>query len=68
MWSTAYPVIKKCKNFSSSKLLVFIFSCDVWARHWAHMCGRREPHRKFWRGNLGERENVEDLGVQICVA
>jgi len=35
-----------------------MFGWGIW-----HMCGRKEPQRKFWRGNLGEREHVEDLGV-----
>jgi hypothetical protein len=31
------------------------------------MCGRREPNR-VWRENLGEKENVEGLDVEISAA
>jgi hypothetical protein len=33
-----------------------------WERHVAHM-GRREVYTGYWRGNLSERENLEDPGV-----
>jgi len=27
--------------------------------------GRREIHTEFWRGNLKERDNSEDLGIRV---
>jgi hypothetical protein len=32
-----------------------------WARHVAHIGGK--IHKGFWWGNLGERDHLEDLGV-----
>jgi hypothetical protein len=28
-----------------------------------NVCGREDVHTEFWWGNLRERENLEDLGV-----
>jgi hypothetical protein len=32
-----------------------------------HVWGKRKMHIEFWRGNLGERHNLEDLGVDVRI-
>jgi hypothetical protein len=48
--------------YSSSNLIRLLKSKMLWARHVAHMWERRR-HTSFWRGNLRERDNLEDPGV-----
>jgi hypothetical protein len=48
--------------YSSSNLIRMLKSRMLWARHVARMW-ERKGHKAFWRGNLRERDHLQDPGV-----
>ena len=45
-------------SFDVSSSTYILRACDMYG-------GRREIHTEFWRGNLKERDNSEDLGIRV---